>query len=812
MSRLSRRWVAVVLMLAAGGGTAGLLTRAPAAQAQARSAPAQPPKPQQQQQQQPPQQQQALARANEPAAPASDGRVDAGGEVASVQQLKDEAFQALRSGRFDQTTELLGRAASLSRDPTLSKMADWTKGFESQRQGFMAERQKQYDKAVGEVRLLIDKGKSDFAIDRAARAFGLAADKQGFHDEPWVIELIARTADQAQRYDGQEQWIKALRLYSDLASVEPANPLWKERLKAATRRVRLLALYAPDEFKKIQEAEQKAAEEVDGILNPTTQPADKAAKDKEKQERDADNDAFRIDWRETLRGVNSDMLWSALQSSHEAYYRDVTYLDLLRGGLNGLRAVATTKGLETTFPGLADQSKRELFVREIDRYLADVKSDERRTEGQQMLLLRSAIAMLKSRNRQTVQVPEEVFISEFADGAFAELDPFTSMIWPSDLEEFNRTTQGEFSGVGIQIQSDEDGSLKVVSPLEDSPAYKAGIKAGDIISHINGKNAKGINLNQAVKTITGPSGTFVTLTVRSTDGKSRDYAIKRETIKVASVKGWLHKPGGGWDYLVDRENRIGYLRMTNFTKDTAKELDQALAHLEGEGARAVILDLRYNPGGLLTAATDVTDKFLADGVIVSTRPDRDTGNQPTVATARPNGESRLPLVVLVNQYSASASEIVSGALKDQKRAMVVGERTFGKGSVQMLFPLSDRSAYLKLTTSHYYLPSGKCIHREETSQDWGVDPDLTVEMTPEQMRAAIDARQDLDILRDAQAAPAEGEQKKLEDVAPVVKEQVADAAEPGKGGVKKDLLSTDPQLSAAILLLRLQLAGAKLQG
>jgi carboxyl-terminal processing protease len=384
------------------------------------------------------------------------------------------------------------------------------------------------------------------------------------------------------------------------------------------------------------------------------------------------------------------------------------------------------------------------------------------------------------------------------------------MIWPSDLEEFNKTTQGEFSGVGIQIQSDKDGSLKVVSPLEDSPAYRAGIKAGDLITHIDGKNAKGITLNQAVKKITGIKGTMVTLTVKSPDATVKDYPIRRDIIKVASIKGWMHLPGGGWEYLVDPENKIGYLRLTNFTKDTSKELDIAIDALNTKGAKAVILDLRYNPGGLLTAATDVSDKFMKDGVIVTTRPDRELGNPPTVATARPDAlESDLPLVILVNQYSASASEIVSGALKDQKRALVVGERTFGKGSVQMLFPLNNREAYLKLTTSHYYLPSGRCIHREENSTEWGVDPDVTVEMTPEQMRAAIDARQDLDVLRDVFAAPAEGEQEKLNDKAPAAQQKEQPKLDDEKKE-KKDLLSSDPQLAAAVLLLRLQLAGAEL--
>ena len=245
------------------------------------------------------------------------------------------------------------------------------------------------------------------------------------------------------------------------------------------------------------------------------------------------------------------------------------------------------------------------------------------------------------------------------------------------------------------------------------------------------------------------------------------------------------------------------MRLTNFTKETPHELDHAIDQIKENGGKGIIFDLRYNPGGLLTSATEVADKFLKEGVIVSTHPDRETANPPTVAVAKPDdNDTDLPLVVLVNQYSASASEIVSGALKDHRRALIVGERTFGKGSVQMLFPLADRTAYLKLTTSHYYLPSGRCIHREENSTEWGVDPDVKIELTPEQMRAAIDARQDSDVLRDANA-PAHGDAPKLENKGQKVEE---------KGGkkVKKGLLSSDPHLSAALLLLKLQLAGAQI--
>src|SRR5205807_5353405 len=374
----------------------------------------------------------------------------------------------------------------------------------------------------------------------------------------------------------------------------------------------------------------------------------------------------------------------------------------------------------------------------------------------------------------------------------------------NDLEEFNKTTQGEFSGVGIQIQLDDDGSLKVVSPLEDSPAYKAGIKAGDVITGINGKNAKGISINQAVKNITGPSGTMVTLTVRRQDHTSRDYTLKRETIKVASIKGWSHKPGGGWEYIVDPSQHIAYIRLSNFTKTTGEELNKALDEIKAQGGKALILDLRYNPGGLLTAAIDVCEKFVSKGTIVSTHPDRPTRNPDTKAQANGNANtSDIQLVVLVNQYSASASEIVSGCLKDNKRAMIVGERTFGKGSVQMLFPLDSRRAYLKLTTSHYYLPNGKCIHREENSTDWGVDPDVTVEMTPDQMRTAIDARQELDVLH---ALDEQMQELKPAAVETKVDAQKGEAKEPIVKA-KKDPLGVDAQLSAGLLLLRLELNG-----
>ncbi len=720
--------------------------------------------------------------------------------------LETAAVQAASIGDFDRSDELLNQAAKLSHDSQIQQMAGWVNDFEAQRKTFNSQRHDQFEKALGDVHLLLSHSMDSYAIDEAARAYLLADDKDAFRHENWMDALVKESSAAADEDESSGLWLKAWRMYEDLNVLEPANPVWKNKLKLATLRLRLLLVYAPDRWKKLQDIEAHDRQAADDLLHPTTQPSAVAKASTTQPDLVTgittrpdiaagavsgpvgNDDVSSTDWHDMTRGIQFDMLLDALDMAAHQYFRDVTFQDLLKGGLNGLETIMTTDGLQDAFPGLKDRDQSKRFLAEIEEWKAKAQAATADNSGD---VLVQALTDLRDLNQKTVKLPEEVFVSEFADGAFGKLDLFSTVIWPYDVEELEKTTEGEFGGVGIQIEGDDAGNIVVVQPLPGTPAFRAGVRPGDIITRINGKNAKGLTPDGAVKVITGAPDTTVTLTLRSLNGTVKDFVLERQMIKVASIKGSTPTDDGGWNYMLDPDQKIGYIRITSFSKTTAEDLGKALDELKDQNARAVILDLRYDPGGLLDTAKKVVNKFIDHGVIVSTHADRPTVNPPTVMTADPDElQTTLPLVVLVNQYSASASEIVSGALKDQKRALIVGQRTYGKGSVQMLLPLETKKAWLKLTTSHYYLPSGRCIHREENSTTWGVDPDVAIEMTPRQMSDENITRGRLDVPASMAANIPN---------------------EPTTRPTLTDVLNADPQLCAALLIMRLQLASQTAQ-
>jgi len=294
-------------------------------------------------------------------------------------------------------------------------------------------------------------------------------------------------------------------------------------------------------------------------------------------------------------------------------------------------------------------------------------------------------------------------------GMLEGLDPHSSFMNPDTFKEMQVDTKGEFGGLGIEITM-KDGILTVVSPIEDTPAFKAGIKAGDIIIKIDGKGTKDLTLMDAVKMMRGPKGTQVTVTVvRETFAEPKDFTVTRDIIAVKSVKSKTLESG------------YGYVRVAQFQEKTDTDLDNVLDKMEKEngGLKGLVLDMRNNPGGLLDQAVKVSDDFLESGLIVYTD-GRIEGQKMTFSAKKEGTRPNYPIVVLVNSGSASASEIVAGALQDHGRALILGTQTFGKGSVQTIYPLEDGSA-LRLTTARYYTPSGRSIQAK------GITPDIILE-------------------------------------------------------------------------------------
>ncbi|MDE0702271.1 MAG: S41 family peptidase [Rhodospirillaceae bacterium] len=376
------------------------------------------------------------------------------------------------------------------------------------------------------------------------------------------------------------------------------------------------------------------------------------------------------------------------------------------------------------------------------------------------------------------KVTDKKLIEAAINGMLQALDPHSNYLSAEDFKEMQVNTTGKFGGLGIQVTT-ERGIVKVISPIDGTPAAKAGIRANDLITHIDGKPIIGISLRDAVKQMRGPVDSKITIKIRRKGVDPFDVTIVRAIITVKSVR---HRTIGN----------VGYVRITSFTQQTTVGLHAALAEFRrkpGKTWRGVVLDLRNNPGGLLSQAIDVTDSFLERGEIVSTR-GREAKISSRYNAKKGDMTGGLPIVVLINSGSASASEIVAGALQDHRRAILMGTKSFGKGSVQTVVPLGSQGA-MRLTTARYYTPSGRSIQAE------GIVPDIVVEqakltaLAPRAIGREADLPNALDADRtESGAAPEDG------------------AAEPGEGADGKqpaaagDKEPEDYQLSRAVDLLR----------
>ena len=380
-----------------------------------------------------------------------------------------------------------------------------------------------------------------------------------------------------------------------------------------------------------------------------------------------------------------------------------------------------------------------------------------------------------------VESPSDQELIEAAiTGMLTSLDPHSSYLSAKNFREMQVQTRGEFGGLGIEVTM-EGGLVKVISPIDDTPAHKAGIEPGDLISHLDGKPIVGVTLSEAVEKMRGKVGSDIILTVRRGAKEPFDITITRAIVKIRSVRSRL-------------EGKVGYIRVTTFNEQADKGIKKALKKFKKEiddDLQGIVLDLRNNPGGLLDQSVFVSDIFLDKGEIVSTRSRKEDDTQRFNARKGDLAKG-LPMVVLINSGSASASEIVAGALQDHRRAIVLGTKSFGKGSVQTIFPLSGHGA-MRLTTARYYTPSGRSI------QAVGIEPDIKVEP------AKIEAVEKRSRRREADLRGAlnnTDKSKKGENKKAIDKSDSKDKSAVKKGKSKAKKPVQDYQLSRALDLLR----------
>jgi carboxyl-terminal processing protease len=581
-----------------------------------------------------------------------------------------------------------------------------------------------------------------------ARASEFADDKQrnALFDDAYVKEIVHRAIDRAAQYEADGKWLEA---YSEchawLKAIDPNNQGYEEHADALWDKIVISSSFEDSPCETSQERYQ---------------------------------------------GVRKEIFQRVIRTLGGNYVAGIDYAEMATLALERCKLLAEVMAVRPQDANdMVNYERPEpdeltAWGATMDTLLAEVKRSPTGLNIKQFLQYFDRVLAL---NQTTVTLPEAILIAQFSEATLSGLDPHTAIIWPRQVEDFNKAMTNEFTGVGIEI-SKEKGLLTVASLLLDTPAYRSGLDAGDVIEAVNGVLTKDMSLHCAVKKITGPKGTEVNLTIRNADtDQLKEVTITRDRIVVPTIRGWLRHESGEWEHLVDEKERIAYVRLTSFSGETADDFEDVLRSIEGDGLNGLIVDLRANAGGLLSSAVAITNKFIRRGLIVSTQPQY--GSQPEYSWAEAKDtHPDYPMVVLVNSASASASEIVSGALADDKyeRAVLVGNRTHGKGSVQVIVSDPVYGAHLKYTMAYYHLPSGQRVNSQEAREklgltDWGVAPDVPIRLRSDELKALWDIQRDNAVLVQA---------KHVKSDSAVEKHTI------------QEILKADPQLAVALLVVR----------
>ncbi|MFT3685089.1 MAG: S41 family peptidase [Phycisphaerales bacterium] len=598
-------------------------------------------------------------------------------------------------------------------------------------------------------------------------------DKAALLKSERFTRLITASDNAARECEAKGDWIFASELFARLNMLLEDERTYRKDADRLVDRLGMIRLYTPQTFWEMRDTRQKMEEKGKPLPAFNPQGEDYATK---------------------LKGITQIALIKALQAAGDGHVERVGMRKILIGGLEHVRTMVTTKDLGKAFPGIEDKAATDRMLGFLDEQIASLKNQKDNPSTHDAAVL---VADVLASNRAATKVSDEAIIHEFGNGAFGELDEFSQIVWPDELQRFKRMTEGSFTGVGIQIQLDEESQMiKVVQPLEGTPAQKAGVRAGDMLKKINDNSAVGLSLDQAIEQITGKRGTHVKLTV-DRKGTDVEFDLARDSIPIRTAKGWKRtgESDTDWDYMVDRSAGIGYVRLSGFNDNTTDELHSAIRSMQTttNGLNGIVLDLRFNPGGLLNQAVSVANTFINDGVVVYTEGAGGAPGEKHYANKDDQLIKGVPVIVLVNDGSASASEIVSGAIqcyakRGELNALILGHRSFGKGSVQNVIGLSS-TTMMKLTRQYYHLPDGRVLHKKAGAKDWGVSPDLAVEMLPKQITDALTLRIDAD-------TPPEGRvTRKVEE------------GEERLGEPEPDRLLTegfDLQLEAAVAILKAQ--------
>ena len=457
-----------------------------------------------------------------------------------------------------------------------------------------------------------------------------------------------------------------------------------------------------------------------------------------------------VTWKERRKDITLDIIFIALATIDMDYVEAPPYKNMIEKGIDYCLLLTQTEKINETFEQLKDEDNKSIFrlkLKTLQKKLRNT-SDESIDYNECVRYLAEILKV----NSTSLELPNNVIMAEYTEGMFDAVDTHTSIVWPQAVENFRKQMTNEFSGIGVIIKKNEEGYIVADSLISyQSPACIAGLDSGDVIMKVDGKPTNDLTTEKAIDLITGPDGTDVVLTVmREGFEEPREFTVTRKRIVVPTVKGISRDLMGNWNHFLDQQNQIGYVRLTNFSGDTAESMLSIMSDLKKQGMKAMVLDLRSNTGGYLQTAVEIVNYFIGEGRIVSSK-HRIGGDSEDIYEAKPSKvfDENMPLVVMVNSASASASEIVSGALKVRNRAIVVGTQTYGKGSVQTIRNVGFTPAEIKMTIAKYYLPDGRCVHRDpkdKLNKDYGVIPNVKVELTTEQITDWAEMVRDADTL------------------------------------------------------------------